>query len=84
MNTDQSILVIKDFVASQMDGQPIPPAASPEAEKLQKAVAAILRSTPCEHGRLGLQLLDVIINRVRSSISAEIALTNAVSGGRQE
>lgn len=84
MNTDQSIQVIKDFVTSQMDGQLVSPATSPEAEKLQKAVAAILRSTPSDHGRLGLELLDAVIGRVRSSIAAETALHDFITGGRDE
>lgn len=84
MNTDQSILVIKDFVASQMDGQPVPPAASQEVERLKKAVVVIHHSTPNDHGRLGLELLDTVISRVRSSIAAETALTSLINGGRDE
>ena len=78
---EQAIATIADFTRAQMDGQPVPPAASHESKALSDAVALVLKGTNRDHEILGVHLLSVVIDRVRSALETEGALHNITRGG---
>ena len=73
MNPDIKIII--DFVRGQMDGAAVPAQGTSEEQALSSAVGNLLRhKSPGEQEFLGLELLSVVIARMRGTIAAEKAL----------
>jgi hypothetical protein len=80
MNPD--VKTITDFVRDQMDGAQLPANGSPAFKAMTEAVGNLHRhNSPRELEFLGLSVLGVVIDRVRSNIAAEQALRAFIQPG---
>lgn len=72
---------IVSFIAAQMDGEPVAPAGSAAICQLAAAVQALQAAPNNDLHVLALRTIGVVIDRVRSNISAEQALHAFIRGG---
>ncbi|MDW5441979.1 hypothetical protein [Polaromonas sp. SM01] len=77
----KNIDTLISFVASQMDGEQVPPASSAAFNQISEAVGAVQRGSDKELQALGLRVMGAIIDRVRANIAAEKALHTFITGG---
>lgn len=80
MNTNIEALV--SFITAQMDGDPVPPAGSIALNRLERAVAELLKhQSGSELQLLGTHTISAVIDRVSSNIQAEKTLRQFITGG---
>ncbi|MDO8248944.1 MAG: hypothetical protein Q7T78_04405 [Rhodoferax sp.] len=80
MNTNIETLIA--FIASQMDGAAVPATGSAELNRLERAVAELLKhQSGAELQILGTHTISAVIDRVSSNISAEKTLRQFLQGG---
>lgn len=80
MNTN--IETIISFITAQMDGEPVPATGSAALNRLERAVAELLKyQSGAELQILGTHTVSAVIDRVSSNISAEKTLRQFIQGG---
>jgi len=76
-----NIQTIKSFLASQLDGNPVPPHGSKVIADLTTAIAEIHKHRSSQELQtLALEVLGLIIDRAASGIQAEQTLQRFVRG----
>ncbi|KWT64454.1 MULTISPECIES: hypothetical protein [unclassified Variovorax] len=84
MTTNPNIDALIDFLARQMDGEPVPPTGSQALGAIETAIRDIHKyKSDQELHVLALRTIGAIIDRVGSNIAAEQTLRNFIQpGGR--
>ena len=82
MNND--IETITGFLIEQMDGALVPPNDSAALQLLSASVGRVVGGGDAELHLLAARVVGVVIDRVRSSISAGEVLEHFLRGGRDE
>ncbi len=73
-----------DFLTRQMDGEQPPPTGSAAERLISSAIEAIHKDASDRTlNTLALRTIGVLIDRMRSSIAAEITLRNFIQPGGQ-
>ena len=76
-----NIQTIKSFLASQLDGNPVPPHGSKVIADLTTAIAEIHKHRSSQELQtLALEVLGLVIDRASSGIKAEQTLLRFVRG----
>jgi len=76
-----NVEIIKNFLASQIDGEPVPPHGSKAIADLRVAIAEIHKHRSSQELQtLALEILGLIIDRAASGIQAEQTLQRFVRG----
>lgn len=75
------IETIANFIATQMDGEQVPPHNSAALARLSEAVKAIQQASDRDLAMLALRVVSIAIDRIRSSITAERALHDFIQPG---
>lgn len=75
-----NIQTVVTALESMLAGDPCPSFKSPEASALLQAMGAL--EFPLEHGKLGAQVMQAMIARLRASVEAERDLAMLRDGSR--
>ena len=82
---NKNIETLTKFLSEQMDGAQVPPTDSAAFNKVQFAVTEIVRAGSANELReFAVNVMDILIARVRSNIEAEIALQAFIRPGRHD
>ena len=77
-----NIQTIVDFIAGQMDSEPVPPSGSAGLTALENAVRSIQKhQSSQELQTLANHVVGAVIDRVRSNIAAQQTLQQFLQGG---
>ncbi len=71
--------MILHALAKQLDGEPAPSYHSDAAAAMLTAVASI--QYPMDHARIGAGVLQLLVDRLRSSVAAEREVEGLTRGG---
>ena len=76
-----NIEIITQFIAEQMDGEPVPPAGSSAFKQIHKSVGEILKhNSTRELELLAHHVLGEVINRVGANVKAQATLEKFIRG----
>ena len=79
-----NIQIIKTFLVSQIDGEPVPPHGSKAIADLSTAIREIHKHRSSQELQtLALEILGLIIDRASSGIQSEMALQKYIRGNLQ-
>jgi len=79
-----NVEIIKNFLASQIDGNPVPPHGSKAIADLSAAIREIHKHRSSQELQtLALEVLGLIIDRASSGIQSEMALQKYIRGNLQ-